>query len=171
MSEFEKIVNPLSNPFSADLEKTELLAKTLVCVIEHTDDLADDEYNVMRDLIHDEFMTVIGGCSLALVQTEYLYPLATPTHIPRNPTAASSATVVIDTTQPIEIRAMPFKSDFQRSETEWTGVGFIARAADKLDLTPRLKDVHEDFGLAPSVAVPLFQNITTITRLINTTPN
>lgn len=150
-----------------DLSDVERAAESYAATIEYAPELADDVSAIMRDAVHSQLIDSLGSCSLAVVQTEYLYPLAGDGHIHRNPTRATSATVVIDTSADITIRTMPFKPDLMSDYIEWTGVGFVARIADRLDLTPKLRKIHEDFNLAPAVAVPLHHNLTHITSLLS----
>lgn len=167
MDEFEIKNDLIAKPTLVDLASVELAAESFVQVFANAEVVEDDINTYMKSEIHTKLIESLSGCALAVVQTEYLFPLHICDHMPRKPTVASSATVVIETSNDISVQLMPFKPDILDTHTEWTGVGFVAKVADVSDLTPNLKRIHQDFDLAPQVAIPLYQNLTSVTRLLN----
>lgn len=149
-----------------DISAAEACAAGYASVHEALGGLDDDIDFEMRAAVQRQFLEALGGCMMAVVSAEYLYPLASFHTIPRIPSVASGRTVVLDLEHPVTVLPMPFKPDLMARGVEWTGVGIVARMADVADLSDGgLKSLHDELGLAPAVAIPLSNNMLEVSRM------
>lgn len=166
MADFHEVyqryfTSPLREASFAEAETSALYAQTFDAL----GGLDDGVDSFMRLDIKDKVQRALSGCAMAIISAEYLYPIAAPGWVPRQPVVASGRTVVIETRN-LHIIQMPFRPDLFDPAVEWTGVGILARIADMADIPEQgVKVLHDELGLVPEVAVPLSNNFIEVSRM------